>query len=174
MSHNIVKQHKGNIHVYSEKGVGTTFNVYLPQLQEESKLIVDSKISEKFVRGEGTVLVIDDEENVLQIADEVLTHCGYKVFTANGAEKGVAVYKENSSDIDLVILDMSMPVMSGEEVCNELRLVKPDANVLLSSGFSNDERVKKAMNGGFCGFLGKPYSAHELSKTVGKFLTRII
>ena len=110
----------------------------------------------------GTILVIDDEENVRDIARVALEESGYAVLLASGGHEAVEIFSERADEIDAVLLDMSMPRMSGEETLAELRSVHPRVRVVLMSGYSEQEISEKFAGKGLAGFVQKPFRASEL------------
>ena len=163
----IVKQHEGFIDVYSEKGIGTTFNIYLPLLHTSVSEMLNNE--EVVIKGSGKVLVIDDDEYLRVIAQMMLEECGYSVQTACIGSEGVEIYK-NNRDIQLVLLDMNMPEKSGKEVFDDLLAINPAIKVIITSGFSADKRIDETLKNGAVEFLHKPYSIKQLSETVRKFI----
>ncbi len=159
----IVKSHNGHISVYSEPGEGTTFSLYFPVSESE---IVEIKKEFNIIKGEATILVVDDEESVRGMAEDMLDVLGYNVLTAADGRKAVNIYKENKNEIDLVILDMIMPIMAGKETYRELRKITPDIKVLLASGYSENDKTKEILDEGALGFVQKPFGIQELSKTL--------
>ena len=165
MVYNIVKQHKGFIDVYSEVNAGSTFNLYLPVLQGEVKVEeVQSEI--EIHRGDGLILLVDDEEAIRIIAQDILEFCGYDVLYAVNGKEALKIFKERHDDIIAVILDMSMPEMSGKEAYLEMKKVDPEVKVLLATGFKNDERVKDVVSLGVDEVIQKPFTLKKLSETV--------
>ncbi|MCX6556101.1 MAG: ATP-binding protein, partial [Candidatus Aminicenantes bacterium] len=130
----IIKGHQGMINVYSEPGHGTTFTIYLPA--SEKDVVKDEPPSKKIVRGTETVLLVEDEKTVLDVSKEMLEALQYKVYTADSGQEAIAVYTEKKGTINLVILDMVMPGLSGSETFDRLRMINPEVKVLLSSGYS--------------------------------------
>ncbi len=169
MVHNIVSQHGGFIAVYSEVGTGSTFNVYLPEMDHESAGEEESADG-RVVHGSGEILVIDDEEIVRFMAESILTECGYSVVTAAGGAEGLELFRQKNGSIDAVLLDMAMPGMSGREVYIEMKKIRPDVRVLLASGFRLDTRVDEALALGVNGFIQKPYSITDLSRKLDDIL----
>jgi PAS domain S-box-containing protein len=165
MVYSIIHHHHGFIDVYSEKGVGSTFNVYFPEMTGEGEL--EHPGFEPVVeKGEGTILVIDDEAIVRLMAESILKECGYDVISADNGREGVEIFRNRSDSIDAVLLDMAMPGMSGREVFIELQKIVPSVKVLLASGFRQDYRVDEVMKLGIAGFIQKPYSLGDLSKKI--------
>ncbi|PKL39784.1 MAG: hypothetical protein CVV44_06060 [Spirochaetae bacterium HGW-Spirochaetae-1] len=165
MVYNIVTSHDGFLGVYSESGQGTSIKVYLPRFTADDSVLRPAKETRIF-SGTGNILVIDDEENILSVAQEFLSQFGYTTILAPGPLEGLDIYRRDHSGIDAVILDLSMPVMSGYDVFLELRKINPHVKVLLSSGFSHDTRVGKLLKEGATGFIAKPYSRSMLSEKI--------
>ncbi|MBN2712220.1 MAG: response regulator [Planctomycetes bacterium] len=159
-----VQQHKGCITVYSEVGKGTSFNIYLPLAKQHA--IPISKESLSLIHGSGRILVIDDEEVMRSVANAILTDLGYDVVLTCDGQQGIDVFSQKSEDFDMVILDMVMPRMNGRDCFRELKKIKPDVKVILSSGFSREEDVRQMKEMGLCGFIRKPFRSHVLSKIV--------
>ncbi len=170
MVYNIIKQHRGFIDIYSEKGQGTAVKVYLPVLDTEK----DDKLGElkdmALLQGSGTVLVIDDDEIIRGLAVDVLESCGYSTLEAADGEEGIRLFHENRERIDLIYLDVIMPKKSGVQVFYAIREMTDSVKILLSSGFKNDEKVNELMTKGVAGFLQKPFTAFELSRKVHDIL----
>ncbi|OHD18252.1 MAG: hypothetical protein A2Z98_09120 [Spirochaetes bacterium GWB1_27_13] len=163
MAYSIIEQHKGFIDVYSEYNIGTTFNVYLPVSENPNEIISKEKEQIEDFTGSGLILIIDDDFMVRSTAIKILKHCGYDVIDADNGETGIKLFKYKQNDIKIVILDMAMPKMSGKEVYLELKKIKPNVKVLLSSGFKQDDRVMDILNLGVNDFLQKPYTMKELA-----------
>jgi CheY-like chemotaxis protein len=142
------------------------FEVLLPAGAEHGVEAEPDPQPRRELRGAGAVLVVDDEELVRKLAKATLTHFGYTVLEAvNGAE-AVEVFREHADEISLVLLDMMMPVMGGEEALAEIRAIRPGATVIGSSGF-NESVAKERFGGhGLASFLQKPYSARTLAERV--------
>jgi signal transduction histidine kinase/CheY-like chemotaxis protein len=168
MVYNIVKQHHGFIKVYSEIGIGSTFNVYLPALIRGKEISQASIEEEDIPRGAGTVLVIDDEPVMRKLATEVLRECGYETILAENGIEGLEIFKKERAKIKLVLLDMVMPKMSGEEVFKEIKAISQDAKVILVSGFKQDNRIESALKSGATAFIQKPYTLEKLAKVIDK------
>ena len=166
--YSIVKSHRGFLSVYSEPGAGSTFEIYLPVIEFAAAAAPEP--AWQLAKGSGTVLVVDDEETLRKLAKEILEMCGYTVLTAADGEEAVKLFRAFAERIDLVLLDMMMPVMSGREAFLELRRIKPQVKVLLSSGFRADARVQELIDGGVAGFIDKPYSLRSLAQAVGEIL----
>jgi PAS domain S-box-containing protein len=170
MVYTIVQQHHGFTDVYSEKGIGSNFNVYLPVL--ESDLACEEMEEPSSIpRGEGLILVVDDEEVMRHTAGTILGKCGYRVITAMDGEEGIKVFREHHREIRAVLLDLVMPRKSGEQAYLEMKKIDPGLKVILTSGFRKDERVDLALSCGINGFIQKPYSlerlAHAMYELIG-------
>jgi two-component system cell cycle sensor histidine kinase/response regulator CckA len=161
----IVRGHKGAIKVYSELNVGTTIKVILPVSELPAQRLETDTGSVRPPAMSGRVLIIDDEPMILNIAAEILEQSGFSVLTAADGEEGLAKFRENL-DISLVLLDLTMPRMSGDEVFRELRKIKPTVRVLLSSGYNEQDTTSRFAGKGLAGFIQKPYGAEQLVEAV--------
>jgi PAS domain S-box-containing protein len=164
VAYGIIKDHQGAINVYSEVGVGTVFHIYLP-LATEGPIIL--KEEARLVFGSGRILLVDDEELIRNTSSSLLKSLGYEVVTAENGAEAVKIYSEKHAGIDLVILDMIMPVMGGKEALKKLREINPDCRVIISSGFSKEDEMSD-ISSGVSGFLPKPFRINELSETVAR------
>ncbi len=169
MVYNLVQQHNGFIDVYSEKGVGTTFNIYLPVFKGRNTLKNNFKEDHVF-RGDGIILIIDDEEIVRKIAGSILTKCGYTVISASGGDEGIRIFSEKHNVIKAVLLDLAMPGMSGDRVYEKLKAIDSSVKVLLASGFRQDDRVDAALSKGINMFIQKPYTLEKLAGAIQSLL----
>jgi PAS domain S-box-containing protein len=168
----IIKGHNGIIDVYSEKGQGATFTIYLPASEKE--LVRKEQVSADIVKGEGTILLVDDEDVIIDVGSEILVMLGYKVSVARSGREAIEIYKEKQDEIDMVILDMIMPEMDGGETFKVLKSIDPGVKVILSSGYSADARSTRMMEEGCCGFIQKPYTVQALSQKVRDVLYKKI
>jgi len=164
----IVTQHKGFIDVYSEPGKGSVFIVYLPLMEKSSAHAIDKQ--QEITMGSGHILVVDDEESMLVIASGMLELCGYTVTTTNSALRGIELFKEAQAKFDAVILDNSMPDMSGLDAYLILRGIYPGVRVILSSGFMDNELIIKCRKLGIKDFIDKPYRVEELALKISNLL----
>ncbi len=164
----IIINHGGIINVYSEKDHGATFYIYLPI---SAKTITAAKKPPEQVRtGTETILLIDDEKMVLDVAQQILVTLGYTVYIADGGQSGLDLYSRHIEEIDLVILDMIMPNLSGRETYDRLKKINPDLKILLSSGYSINGEAQKILDLGCNGFIQKPYNIKQLSAKVREIL----
>ncbi len=168
MAYGIIKNHGGIINVYSELGRGTTFNIYFPASQKQIGL--EETVSSEIVRSTGTILLIDDQEMILTVGRDMLNALGYDVCTASGGEEALALYAEKKDKIDLVILDMIMPSMSGAETYDHLKSMNQDVLVILSSGYSLNAQAAKIIARGCNGFIQKPFNIKDLSRKIREVL----
>lgn len=165
----IVKDHGGEVAADSEIGNGTQFRILLP-LTDQSKSKPMSEDKQQIIQGKGTILIIDDEEFMRSIADSQLTNAGYTTMCASNGRIGLDIYLENWKEIDLVLLDMVMPIMSGRECLVEILKVNPGAKVVMCSGFTGEIRAQEMSKAGAKAFLAKPYRVSELTSIVYKVL----
>jgi PAS domain S-box-containing protein len=164
----IVKAHGGYIDVESKRGQGTTFEIYLPATQKEVK--EEKKFSGELVNGKGTILLVDDEETVIDVGEQMLKKLGYEVYLAKGGQEAIDVYKENKDRIDMVLLDIVMPGMSGGRTYDSLTEIDSDIKVLLSSGYDIEGKAKEILERGCDAFIQKPFNMRELSQELRKIL----
>ena len=158
--------------MYSEKGQGTTFTIYLPASDKE--VIKELEVSEDIIRGEGGILLVDDEDVITDVGKEILELLGYRVFIAKSGKEAIEIYNARRGEIDLVILDMIMPGMGGSETFDVLKSINHRIKVILSSGYSIDVRPIKMLERGCDGFIQKPYSMNTLSQKIREVLVNKI
>jgi len=166
----IVRGHKGAIKVYSEMGRGTTFKVLLPAAKSEPDEKIRSAEQNGPVPGGGTILVVDDDLLVLNVASEMLAQLGFQVLTAINGREGVEVFRAHRDEITCVILDLTMPVMGGEEAFRELRNVRSEVRVILSSGYNEQDVTQRFVGRGLAGFVQKPYTTAGLRRALMRAL----
>lgn len=174
----IVRRHHGALTVHSELGVGTVFRVLLPSVaplpdasSEGATETAPARPPHKAIdtgewRAEGTVLVVDDERIIRTLAQRTLERVGFTVLTAVDGEEGLSVLGENAQNVTAVVLDMTMPRMNGEETFAEMRRIRPDLRVILSSGNSEQDTLSRFGEKGLAGFIQKPYRADLLIEKV--------
>ncbi len=169
-AYGIVKNHDGIIDMTSQIGQGSTFNIYLPTAESE---VDDSKPADsRLIDGSEKILLVDDEEMVLDVGAKMLEKLGYAALKASSGREALEIYREHHESIDMVVLDMIMPEMSGAEAFDRLREIDPDARVLLSSGYSLDGQATDILARGCLGFIQKPFNLQELSQKVREVLDR--
>ncbi len=162
----IVRGHKGAIKVYSEPKRGTTFKILLPASNRPIEIFNGASRHDDW-KGKGTVLLVDDEETVRGIGSEMLKELGFSVIKADDGREGVEAFR-NNPDISFVILDLTMPHMDGEQCFRELRHIKSDVKVIMSSGYNEQEVTQKFVGKGLAGFIQKPYKLSVLRETIHK------
>jgi PAS domain S-box-containing protein len=165
----IVRGHKGAIVVTSAPGRGSTFSVLFPPAAQPAKEAPAAAPSH-IAQGSGVVLVVDDEQIVRDMAQRVLERHGYTVLVADGGLAAIDILKRRPGKVDMVLLDLSMPGMSGEETLPELRKIRPEVKVLVSSGYSESEAMIMFRGQRVSGFLQKPYSSAVLADKVNRAL----
>ena len=171
----IIKKHKGIITVDSQVGRGTTFSIYLPAARilqrpkekDKPRVISSGKRPEK---GSGTILVVDDEEYILNADKAMLNELGYEVLLANGGKEALRIFDENKDRINLLILDLIMPDLSGEIVYDRIKALRPDVRVILSSGYSIEGQAESILKRGCDGFIQKPYNLNQLAQKIKQIL----
>ncbi len=164
--HSIVTNHGGYINLYSEPGKGSIFSVYLPASQGGSA--EEEPVKEEELRGTGTVLIIEDEPDVRELTKDVLERLGYTAIAASDGREGIRTYREGKGGIDVVILDMIMPLMNGTEVFQILKAIDPEVRVVLVSGYSSEGFVgiNRLIKSGAKCFVQKPFSQKTLARAI--------
>lgn len=163
-AYGIIKNHGGIITAYSELGHGSTFNIYLPTSDKELKKQTPEE--DGLFKGTETILLVDDEEMITDVGKIMLEKLGYRVLAANGGNQAVEMISQMGKDIDMVILDLIMPVMDGGKTFDRIREIQSDRPVLLSSGYAINDQATLILNRGCNGFIQKPFSLSELSRKV--------
>jgi signal transduction histidine kinase len=167
----IVREHGGALTVESTHGKGTTFTIFFPVSQ--AKVARNSEKGGAPVHpGRASILVVDDEEVVRRTAASMLEQHGYSVVTAENGRAAVDLFRELDGRVDVVLLDMTMPVMDGEQTLRELKAVRPDIPVILSSGYNEAEVVRRFAGGEFAGFIQKPYTSSRLREKIRRILEK--
>ncbi|OLS17051.1 MAG: Blue-light-activated protein [Candidatus Heimdallarchaeota archaeon LC_2] len=164
----IIKGHGGAIKVYSEMDKGTSFKFLFPRSEknqvdkiEDSTEIADSEII-------GSVLFCDDDPTITKTAENMLRYLGYEVIIASNGKEGIELLEENIDKIKLIILDLTMPIMSGKETFSKMRKISQNIPIILSSGYNEVEIVERFVGRNLTGFLQKPYSIDKLRQTINK------
>jgi PAS domain S-box-containing protein len=161
----IVRGHKGAMKVYSRPGKGTTFKVLFPA-DGQAAAPKKASVQDVMAARNQLILVVDDEEIIRRTAKAMLERYGYTVVLAGDGKEGVELFEVLSDKVSAVLLDMTMPVMDGEEAFSRLREIKPDVKVILSSGYTEVEAVRRFAGKGLTGFIQKPYSSAALGEKV--------
>jgi len=169
-AYGIIKNHGGIVTVQSKKGAGTRFDIYLPACEKEETAA--KQLPEKLLKGKESILLVDDEEMILEVGKEILMALGYTVLIAKGGKEAVEIYSKRQGAIEMVILDMIMPDMSGGETFNRMRKINPNVKVLLSSGYSIDGQAAEILKRGCDGFIQKPFNLKQLSWKIRDILDK--
>jgi len=166
----IIKNHDGIIDVFSKKGDGATFSIYLPA--SDKQIIEEKEMPRELLKGVEMVLLVDDEDSIVDVGGEILHMMGYQVLSARSGKEAVQLYQKSQATIDIVVLDMIMPEMGGEETYDTLKEINPKVKVLLSSGYSIDGKAKEILEKGCDGFIQKPFTVEELSQKIREILDK--
>ena len=160
-----IQQHNGAISVSSKLNEGTTFKIILPLSEEppENNITIET-----IHTGHGTILLADDEEVMRLVGKGLLEKFGYNVILAENGSKAAEIYKNEKDKIDLVILDMIMPVMSGRDCFFEIKKINPDAKIIIASGFIQSRDLTELQKNGLNAFIHKPFRSHELSRVAAE------
>jgi PAS domain S-box-containing protein len=166
----IVRAHQGAIQVESEPGRGTRFCVLFPAVAGEAVQLATETLRLDGWKTTGTALVIDDEEDVRELAKDVLQRAGMTVITAGDGHAGVQLFRAHADRVRVVLLDRTMPALSGAATFDAIRAVRPDAKIVLVSGYSQERVAKELATRGPSGFLKKPFTPEELLARVREVL----
>lgn len=158
-----VKSHNGIINVYSEEGHGTTFNIYLPVIKKESPSVPVETHSNN---GSETVLIVDDDPLTSQIGRDILERQGYRVMMAENGREAIEIYSDYHDQINLVLLDVIMPDLNGDQVFPELKKRNPNIVVIVASGYNVNRQITTMLNNGCVDFVQKPFQSQTLSNKV--------
>ncbi|MDP8225413.1 MAG: ATP-binding protein, partial [Candidatus Lernaella stagnicola] len=167
----IVKQNNGFINVYSELGHGTTFKIYIPR---ETAIIEtpESVVEATDLSGSETILVVEDQIAVRQLAERVLRRLGYRVLSAGNGEEALAICRERIEDIDMLVTDVVMPGMSGKTLLDRIHEIKPDLKALYISGYTQNTIVNHGVLDEGTNFLQKPFRPRDLAGRIREILDR--
>ncbi|MBW1743078.1 MAG: response regulator [Deltaproteobacteria bacterium] len=169
-AYGIIKNHGGIINVYSVKGQGTTFTIYLPSAEGLISEQNPEEREKEIQKGHETLLLVDDEAVIIGVGEDMLTALGYEVMLARSGQEAIGIYEKNKGKIAMVILDMIMPDMNGGDAYDILKKIDPNIMVLLSSGYSIDGQASEILERGCDGFIQKPFSMSQLSEAIRKIL----
>ncbi|MBN2529099.1 MAG: response regulator [Deltaproteobacteria bacterium] len=167
----IVQAHSGSVEIDSDSGIGTTFNVMFPALDEarEDPGIRGSRPPVKDLRRH-TVLLVDDEVLIRKSAKRIFEKIGYAVYVAEDGQRAIQILSEHRHEIDLIVLDMIMPIMDGPATFARAREMRPDIPVILCSGYSKDDSATELLKNDNVGFVQKPFSVGEISSRMSQIL----
>ena len=167
----IVRAHRGTIKVYSEPGRGTTFKLLFPALNDGDPVPDKPRDDVAAWRGTGLALVVDDEETVRAVTARTLESLGFKPLTATDGAEGVRLFREHAGELRLVMLDLTMPHMDGEETYRELHRINPAVPVVLMSGFTEKDTIDRFAGKKLAGFIQKPFDRPRLQSKLREVLT---
>jgi CheY-like chemotaxis protein len=165
MVYGIVKQNKGFVNIYSESNIGTTFKIYWPVTLEKNKSNSKEDSTES-LKGKETILLVEDEDQVLEFISTVLKKYGYKIMTASNGKSAEIAYQEHRSDIDMVITDLIMPEMNGVELAKKIKSLDNSTRIIFISGYSDDHLSNTDIIDPQINFLQKPFSASDLLRKI--------
>ena len=168
----IVRGHRGAIRLYSEPGHGTAFRVLFPSSEQAVPALDPSPEAVEQWRGAGTILIVDDEKTVRTVARHTLEMAGFTVMLAEDGRAGVEQFRTHAGEITAVLLDMTMPDISGEEVFRLIQTLRPGVRVILSSGYNEEETISHFQGKGLAGFIQKPYRPTQLIEKVREILAQ--
>jgi two-component system cell cycle sensor histidine kinase/response regulator CckA len=172
-AYGIIRNHGGILSVYSEKGEGTTFEIYLPACEKQA--VKEKRFDEDVLEGTETILLVDDEDMIIDVGKQMLSRLGYKVLAARSGREAIEIISKThklGSSPDLVILDMIMPDMCGGETFDRIKAINPDIKVLLSSGYSINSKARGILERGCDGFIQKPFNIKQLSQRSREILDK--
>jgi len=168
----IVKQSEGDIWVYSEPGKGTTFKIYLPSVDELLEERREKVVGDELSRGNETILLVEDEEEVRKLALRVLERQGYKVLAARQGDEALLMCEQHKGPIHLMLTDVVMPGMNGRELAKRLESLHPEMKVLYMSGYTNNAIVHHGVLAKGMNYIQKPFTVNGLTKKVREVLER--
>jgi CheY-like chemotaxis protein len=166
----IVESHHGFIDVESEVGKGTTFRIFFPVQRKTRETVDINKQVGEVTGGSETILFVEDEDALRELVKVVLITKGYTVLTANDGAEAINVYEKNHSEVKLVLTDLGLPILSGQEVVRKLNQINNSVKILIASGFLDPEVKSEMFKWGVKGFVQKPYQPDELLRTIRKVL----
>jgi two-component system cell cycle sensor histidine kinase/response regulator CckA len=166
----IVRAHRGALKVSSQPGLGSTFRLLFPATDKTEEIPADQAVATRHGQGRGTILVVDDEHAMRNLARAILESSGFTVLTACDGGDAIRVFRRHAGEVIAILLDLTMPVMNGEEAAAELRRIRDGVPIILSSGYSAQEVVGRFTGQGLAGFLKKPYQPSELTAALHKAL----
>jgi nitrogen-specific signal transduction histidine kinase len=168
--HGIVKRHDGEIRVRSEKGCGTQFEILFPHIDVTQEKSTGQR--EKLSTGTERILFVDDEETLAEIGKHMLEHLGYEVVTKNRPDEAIQSFQDQPNDFDLVVTDMTMPIMTGERLTHAIRRIRPDMPIILCTGYHQELNQEKLDEMAISALLMKPLVMSKLARTVRDVLDK--
>jgi CheY-like chemotaxis protein len=159
----IVRAHRGALKVSSQPDRGSTFRLLFPGTDKAEENIAERPAGPLAWKGRGTILVVDDESGMRNLARTILESSGFTVLTAVDGGDAIRVFRRHAAEVAAIILDLTMPVMNGEEAATELVRIRPGVPIIVSSGYSEQEVSGRFAGKGLAGFLKKPYEPAELT-----------
>jgi CheY-like chemotaxis protein len=162
----IVQKHGGFIDVNSRVDKGSSFDVYLPAVKGKAQHVETSTDRPAIVKGRGTILLVEDEKQVRDLAVSILKNCGYHPLVSEDGRKAISVYERHAEDIDLVVLDVVMPYMGGLECYRELQNINPRVKVLVITGYPSDRSTRKLLKEGAAAIIEKPFALDQFTRQV--------
>ena len=166
----IVRAHHGALKVSSQPGLGSAFRLLFPGTDKKDEERAEGPASVRSGPSRGTVLVVDDESGMRSLAGAILESSGFKVLTACDGGEAIRVFERHAAEVAAVVLDLTMPVMNGEEAAAELLRIRAEVPIILSSGYSEQEVVARFAGKGLAGFLKKPYEPTDLTEALRRAL----
>ena len=168
----IVNQNNGIVHVYSEPGLGTTFRIYLPRLKDEVSVKAETKEKPTSLAGNETVIIVEDEETVLSLAEAILEKYGYRVITSRTPDEACRLVGTYQGEIDLLLTDVIMPTMNGKELSDRIQKLNPSIKTLFMSGYTADIIAHQTLLEDGINFIQKPFSVNSLVSKVREVLDK--
>ena len=166
------KQSEGHIWVYSVQGKGTTFKIYLPRVNEPLEDIRNEVLNEELPRGNETILIVEDEEEVRKLAGKILERQGYRILEASQGDDALRISERHGGPIDLILVDVIMPGMSCSELSKHLKSPHPKMKVLYMSGYTDNAIVRHGVLEKGINYIQKPFTMEGLARKVREVLDK--